>query len=162
MDQEESTKSPRRQEEEYTREDEEDHRQEEEGDPTTMHGDKMKKKPENICRVISCQMNGYAKTTYTTRDKTKNKQLQDLIQHSGVDILMTQEDNTNWKEMTAENQMKERLGRWAREIRVSLAFNTNQEEARGLHLQGGTSCCGFDKATSRVIKTGVDKTHMGR
>ena len=123
-------------------------RNNEDEDPTTHFGDEMRTKQENTCRIISCQLRGYAKTTYTEIDKAKNKQLQDIIQHTGVDIILTQEDNANWKKMMSEDQMKERMRKWARNIRTTSAYNTEPEEDEGMHLQGGVSACSFDDSTS--------------
>ena len=58
--------------------------------------------------------------------------------------------------------MRERMSRWARNVRVSSAYNTNKSEAEGTHLQGGESACCFDDAESRIINMGVDETLMGR
>ena len=161
---EERTNLPRYQEGRYEEDegDPDNERNDKYEDPTIHFGDEMSTKNKNICRIISCQLRGYAKTTHTEMDKAKNKQLQDLVQHTGADILLTQEDNTNWKKMMTEDRMKERMRKWARDIRVSSAYNMDPDEEDGTHLQGGASACTFDDSTSRIIEIGVDETRMGR
>ena len=77
--------------------------------PYYSHGDLMLTKQENICHIVSFNLNGYAKTTDTTMDRTKNKLLRDIIQHSRVDAMLTQEDNTYWPALHAEHRPAERF-----------------------------------------------------
>ena len=133
-----------------------------EDNPCQPFGDVMRTKEDSVIRVISCNINGFAKTNITTMDQSKNKLLRDLVCHTQTDLLLTQEDNVFWPRLPSENLPKERCKGWRRDLRVMSAFNTNQDEAKGKHLQGGTSVFSFDELSNRSRSTGVDQSLMGR
>ena len=73
-------------------------------DPTYTHGDIMDTKNEDVFRIISLNINGFAKTNRSMMDKSKNKLLKDLIISPQTDILLTQEDNAFWPAMYSEDR----------------------------------------------------------
>ena len=130
-------------------------------DPTYTHGDIMDTKSEDVFRVISLNINGYAKTNRSMMDKSKNKFLKDLITRPQTDVLLTQEDNAFWPTMYSENRPRNRCAGWKRDVRVHSAHNNDQREAKGCHLQGGTSTYVFDEIANRSQKIGTDPSFMG-
>lgn len=132
-------------------------------DPCKVFGDEMLNKDENDLRIISCNINGFAKTNITTMDQSKNKLLFELIRRTQTDLILTQEDNVFWPKMHSEDTPKERCKGWRRDMKIISAFNTDDREVKGHHLQGGTSVYVFDEISHRCqTQTGVDQTLLGR
>ena len=159
MEAEESASLPRRNKEGRRRDDGGDHQDD---DPIRTFGDCMKAKEVTACRIISSNINGFTKRNRSAMEKSKNKLLRDIIQHSQMDVLLTQEDNIFWPKTYSENRPRERCKGWTRDLRVESAFNTDPREASGKHLQGGTSVYLFDEVANKSGSKGVDQTLLGR
>ena len=73
----------------------------EEWDPTQHHGDILRTKLEQHVRIISVQFNSFPLTN-NDEDHTKIQMLKALLVQSQADVMVSQEDNTNWNIVTAE------------------------------------------------------------
>ena len=66
--------------------------------------EEMQVKDENSARVIAIQFNTYPNTNWKTDDKLKIMRLKALLLLTDEDVAKTQEDNTNWAKLPAENK----------------------------------------------------------
>jgi len=131
-------------------------------DPTQHHGDKMRAKKDQCARIISVQLNTFP-TSNTEDDVAKRTILASVLQESGADIMLTQEDNTAWDLVSAERRPKELCRSWFESMNLHSAYNTHAEnKERRTHLQGGVSIWSINDATHRVLERGVDQTGLGR
>ena len=120
----------------------------------------MAKPPEHV-RILSAQLNTFPKSN-RTEDCAKMQMIHALMVNSQANIVITQEDNTDWRNTTASKRPKERCSSWFESLNVHSAYNINEENERRQRLQGGVSTWSINDATHRIESRGVDNTSLGR
>ena len=116
----------------------EEETEEDDWDPSAEHGDRMLAKQDQQVRVPSIQLNTYPKSS-NEDDTAKLRMLRALIVNSQADVAITQEDNTNWNNVPADQRPKEMCRTWFESLNVHSTFNINEENGTKTRLQGGVS-----------------------
>ena len=78
----------------------------EEWDPSQHHRDILRSKLDQHVRIISIQLNSFPLTN-NNKDHAKMEMLKALLVQSQADVMVSQEDNTDWNTVTAERRPKE-------------------------------------------------------
>jgi len=125
-------------------------------------GTSMRQKHSDDTRLLGSNINTFPKTTYLFNDKVKFKLLQNLLQQSQADIFCTQEDNLYLPNVESYLRPDYRCRQFFDNLRISPAYNTNEDEANGVHLQGGVSIWAIDELVGHSREKEVDSSGLGR
>ena len=126
-------------------------------------GSDLLKKSEEILRIISLNICSSGTTQNSSQaNNKKDAQMRTLINGTEADIVLIQEENTNYDELPENLHPNERLRGSFLDHRCVTAHNKHAEPGKGATLPGGTSVRVINNMVRKVESFTTDPTGLGR
>ena len=110
-----------------------------------------------ILRVVSLNINGLP----LRPDSDKYSSVYDYMHDYDIDVLALQETNVQWHLVPPEQRLNERTRGWFQRQYVKAAW-FSKYESEATHVYGGTAIIVRGNAAGRVIRSGHDRSGLGR
>ena len=126
-------------------------------------GSDLQKKSEDKLRIISLNICSSGTTNNSAQANTpKDTQIRTLINCTEADMVLIQEENTNYDELPKNLHPNERFRGSFQDHRCVTAHNIHAEQGNGSTLPGGTSIRVINNLVRKIEQFSVDPSGLGR